>query len=142
MIGSILIATDGSDTARRAVERGGELGKRLGASVHVVTAYQPLRRTTVKGGGPEAWQLRSDSRADAVLEEATAALRLTGVEATQHARADNPVDAILDTAEKIGSDLIVLGNKGLSVAGRRMLGNVPNRISHHASCSVLIVHTT
>ena len=48
-------------------------------------------------------------------------------------------DAILDVAEEQGSDLIVVGNKGMTGATRFLLGSVPNKVSHHAPCSVLIV---
>jgi nucleotide-binding universal stress UspA family protein len=97
---SILIATDGSDTAKRVVEQAAELAQKIGAGVHVVTAYEPLHGAKVVGGGPEtsAWHLRSDSRADAVLDDACTVLRLRGVEAEPHARKGDPADAILDLA--------------------------------------------
>jgi nucleotide-binding universal stress UspA family protein len=140
---SILIATDGSDTAKRAVEVGAVLAKGISASVHVVTAYEPLRASKLMGAGPEAtaWHIRSDSKAEAVLEDACAALRLRGVEAEPHAREGDPANAILDTAEESGSELIVLGNKGMTGSKRFLLGSVPNKVSHHARCSVMIVHT-
>jgi nucleotide-binding universal stress UspA family protein len=143
MIQSILIATDGSDTAKRAVEVGATLAKEIGASVHVVTAYKPIRTAKITGAGPEAtdWHIPSDSMADAVLEDACAVLRLHGIEAEPHAREGDPADAILDVAEESGSDLIVLGNQGMTGSKRFMLGNVPNRVSHHAGCSVMIVRT-
>ena len=143
MIRSILIATDGSGTAKRAVEVGAKLAQEIGASVHVVTAYKPLRAGKVTGAGPEAsaWHIRSDSKAEAVLEDACAAIRLRGIEAEPHAREGDPSDAILDTAEESGSDLIVLGSQGMTGSKRFMLGNVPNKVSHHASCSVMIVNT-
>ena len=59
-----------------------------------------------------------------------------------HAREGDPADAILDVAEELGADLIVVGNKGMSGAKRFLLGSVPNKVSHHAPCSVLIVRTT
>ena len=51
-------------------------------------------------------------------------------------------DAILDVAEEQAADLIVVGNKGMTGAKRFLLGSVPNKVSHHAPCSVLIVRTT
>jgi nucleotide-binding universal stress UspA family protein len=88
------------------------------------------------------WHLAQDSRADSILDEARASLRLRGVEAEPHARKGDPADAIIDLAEELGIDLIVVGNKGLSGARRFLLGSVSNKVSHHAPCSVLIVHTT
>ena len=143
MIRSILIATDGSDTAKRAVEAGARLAKEIDATVHVITAYKPIRTAKIAGAGPEAtdWHIPSDSKADAVLADACAVLRLHGIEAEPHAREGDPADAILDAAEESGSDLIVLGNQGMTGSKRFMLGNVPNRVSHHAGCSVMIVRT-
>ena len=60
----------------------------------------------------------------------------------KHARQGDPADAIIDVAEQNRSDLIVVGNKGMTGAKRFFLGAVPNKISHHAPCSVLIVRTT
>ena len=59
-----------------------------------------------------------------------------------HAIEGEPAEAILDAAEKTEADLIVVGNKGMTGARRFLLGSVPNNVSHHAPCSVLIVRTT
>ncbi len=59
-----------------------------------------------------------------------------------HAREGDPADAILEVAEQTDADLIVVGNKGMTGARRFLLGSVPNKISHHAPCSVYIVRTT
>ena len=56
-----------------------------------------------------------------------------------HAREGDPADAILDVAEEQGADLIVVGNKGMTGAKRFLLGSVPNKVSHHAPCSVMII---
>jgi nucleotide-binding universal stress UspA family protein len=56
--------------------------------------------------------------------------------------AGDAADAILDVAEEQQCDLIVVGNKGMTGAKRFLLGSVPNKISHHAPCSVLIVRTS
>ena len=61
---------------------------------------------------------------------------------TTYAREGDPADAILDVAEERGADLIVVGNKGMTGAKRFLLGSVPNKVSHHAPCSVLIIRTT
>jgi nucleotide-binding universal stress UspA family protein len=146
MIDSMLVATDGSDTAAKAVSEAADLAAGIGARVHVMTAYQPLRARVASGKtvDPEVtdWHLAEDSKADSILDEARAALRLRGVEAQPHARRGDPADAIIDLAEELGTDLIVVGNKGLSGARRFLLGSVPDKVSHHAPCSVLIVYTT
>jgi nucleotide-binding universal stress UspA family protein len=146
MFDSMLVATDGSETAAKAVLEAAELAAGTGTRVHVMTAYQPLRAKVAQGRtvDPEIteWHLAEDSRADSILDEARASLRLRGVEAEPHTRKGDPADAIIDVAEELDIDLIVVGNKGLSGARRFLLGSVSNKVSHHAPCSVLIVHTT
>ena len=65
-----------------------------------------------------------------------------GIKVNTHPREGDPADAILDVAEETGADLIVVGNKGMTGAKRFLLGSVPNKVSHHASCGVYIVRTT
>ena len=146
MIDTMLVATDGSETARRAVDRAAELGSGTGARVHVLTAYKPLPAKVEPGRAvnPEVsqWRIATDAKAEAVLNEACSTLRLRGVEAEPHARSGDAADAILDLAEELDADLIVVGSRGLSGARRFLLGSVPNKVSHHAPCDVLIVHTT
>jgi nucleotide-binding universal stress UspA family protein len=148
MFDSMLVATDGSETAAMAVSEAAELaaGTSARVHVHVMTAYQPLRAKVASGRtvSPEIgdWHLAEDSRADSILDAALASLRLRGVEAEQHARKGDPADAIIELAEELDIDLIVVGNKGLSRARRFLLGSIPDKVSHHAPCSVLIVYTT
>jgi nucleotide-binding universal stress UspA family protein len=145
MFDSMLVATDGSETAAKAVSEAAELAAGTGARVHVMTAYQPLRAKVASGRtvSPEIgdWHLAEDSLADSILDAAVASLRLRGVEAEQHARKGDPADAIIELAEELDIDLIVMGNKGLSGARRFLLGSIPDKVSHHAPCSVLIVYT-
>jgi nucleotide-binding universal stress UspA family protein len=146
MIESLLVATDGSETAGTAVERAAALAHAVGASAHVMTAYQPLRAHVAPGAAvdPEVadWAVRSDARAEAILDRACAAFRLHGVEAQPHSHRGDAADGILEVAERLEVDLVVVGNKGLTGARRFLLGSVPNKVSHHATCSVLIVQTT
>ncbi|HYY06277.1 MAG TPA: universal stress protein, partial [Candidatus Limnocylindria bacterium] len=65
-----------------------------------------------------------------------------GVSVSTHAREGDPADALLDVAEETKADLLVVGNKGMTGAKRFLLGSVPNKVSHHAPCSVFIVRTT
>ena len=76
------------------------------------------------------------------LHDAAQALRDGGIRVDIHAREGDPADAILDVAEEQGADLIVVGNKGMTGAKRFLLGSVPNKVSHHAPCSVMIIRTT
>jgi nucleotide-binding universal stress UspA family protein len=79
----------------------------------------------------------------AVLDEEAERIRETGVSTVEtYPREGDPADAILDVAEEKGADLIVVGNKGMTGARRFLLGSVPNKVSHHAPCNVMIVRTT
>ena len=68
--------------------------------------------------------------------------RQAGVSVNVYPRQGDPADAILDVAEEQEADLVVVGNKGMTGAKRFLLGSVPNKVSHHAPCSVLIIRTT
>lgn len=58
-----------------------------------------------------------------------------------HALIGSAAQALCDLAESVDADLLLVGNRGMH-GGRRFLGSVPNTISHHAPCSVLIYETT
>jgi nucleotide-binding universal stress UspA family protein len=88
------------------------------------------------------WMVNPREDVDATLQAAAEEAREAGVEVETYARQGDPADAILDVAEERGADLIVVGNKGMTGAKRFLLGSVPNKISHHAPCSVLIIRTT
>ena len=77
-------------------------------------------------------------RRDARARPPSASTR-AGVEVETFAREGDPADAILDVAEERNADLIVVGNKGMTGAKRFLLGSVPNKVSHHAPCCVLII---
>lgn len=141
---SIVVGTDGSDTAAQAVAEATRLAKALEAPVHLVSAFEPLRGARVHGapeGAAKVWQPLPDDLVEGVLSQAAAAVRHAGVDVTTHAVRDDPVDALLDIAKKVDASLIVVGSKGMHGARRLTLGNVPNKVSHRAHCNVLIVAT-
>jgi nucleotide-binding universal stress UspA family protein len=144
---SIVVGTDGSDTANQAVHQAVDLAKAIGAVVELVSAYEPVpaqRLQEERRNAPEdvQWAINPREDVDATLEEAAAVARVAGVTATVYPRQGDPADAILDVAEEREADLIVVGNKGMTGAKRFLLGSVPNKVSHHAPCSVLIIRTT
>ena len=147
MIGSIVVGTDGSDTATEAVRQATELAKAVGAAVHLVSAYEPIgegRLREERQQVPDDMQWMVNPREDVAetLEEAATTLRESGVDVETHAREGDPADAILDVAEEERAELIFVGNKGMTGAKRFLLGSVPNKVSHHAPCSVIIIRTT
>ncbi len=74
-----------------------------------------------------------------MLRETAEEIRAAGVEVTTYARQGDPAAALLDVAEERRADLIVVGNKGMTGADRFLLGSVPNKVTHHAPCSVLVI---
>jgi nucleotide-binding universal stress UspA family protein len=147
MFGSIVVGTDGSDTAKEAVRQAIELAKSVGASIHLVSAYEPVstqRLREERRDVPEdlEWMVNPREDVDATLEAAAEEIKTAGVDVQTYAREGDPADAILDVAEEKKADLIVVGNKGMTGAKRFLLGSVPNKVSHHAPCSVLIIRTT
>jgi nucleotide-binding universal stress UspA family protein len=147
MIGSIVVGTDGSDTAKEAVRQATDLAKALGASVHLVSAYEPIGEGRLREERQEVpddlqWMVNPREDVDATLKDAGGAIGEAGVNVEIYAREGDPADAILDVAEEQNADLIVVGNKGMTGAKRFLLGSVPNKVSHHAPCGVYIVRTT
>ncbi|HEX2016746.1 MAG TPA: universal stress protein [Solirubrobacteraceae bacterium] len=147
MFSSIVVGTDGSETAQEAVNQAVRLAQQLGASIHLVSAYEPvsnqrLREEAKQAPGDLQWMVNEREDVDATLEAAAEVVRKDGLEVEVYARQGDPADAILDVAEERGADLIIVGNKGMTGAKRFLLGSVPNKVSHHAPCSVLIIRTT
>jgi nucleotide-binding universal stress UspA family protein len=147
MFGSIVVGTDGSETAGEAVRQATELAKAVGAQIHLVSAFEPVgnqRLREERQQVPEdmSWAVNQREDVDATLREAAEQIQEAGVQVETNARQGDPADAILDVAEEKNADLIVVGNKGMSGAKRFLLGSVPNKVSHHAPCSVMIIRTT
>jgi len=134
MYSAIVVGTDGSETAREAVRQATGLAATVGARIELVSAYQP-----VPEGGPEGWSVSPRDEVERALREAAGEIAAAGVEVTTYARQGDPAAALLDVAEERGADLIVVGNKGMTGADRFLLGSVPNKVTHHAPCSVLVI---
>jgi nucleotide-binding universal stress UspA family protein len=147
MFGSIVVGTDGSATASEAVRQASELAQSVGAKVYLVSAYEPVPEGRLRDEREQVpddlqWMVNPREDVESTLEEGAGSISGSGVEVETMAREGDPADAILDVAEEKGADLIVVGNKGMTGAKRFLLGSVPNKVSHHAPCSVLIIRTT
>jgi nucleotide-binding universal stress UspA family protein len=147
LFSSIVVGTDGSETAREAVGQAVELARRLDASVHVVSAYEPVAGQGLRGARASAvtpdpqWVVKVREEVDSTLEEAAGIARAAGVPVSVYPRQGDAADAILDVAEERGADLVIIGNKGMTGAKRFLLGSVPNKVSHYAPCAVMIIRT-
>src|SRR3954451_8928377 len=147
MFGRIVVGTDGSETAAEAVRQATELAKATGSQLEGGSAYEPVSQERLReelGDVPGAVAFAVGPREDVnvVLEASAGPARDAGVDVNIHAREGDPADAILDVAEEVNAGLVVVGNKGMTGAKRFLLGSVPNKVSHHAPCSVLIIRTT
>jgi len=147
MFKSIVVGTDGSETATQAVREAVDLAKAVGAKVELVSAYEPVSNQRLRSERRDApedvqWSINPKEDVEATLTDAAEIARAAGVSVEKFARRGDPADAILDVAEESEADLIIVGNKGMTGAKRFLLGSVPNKVSHHAPCSVLIIRTT
>jgi nucleotide-binding universal stress UspA family protein len=148
MFASILVGTDGSDTATTAVRYAIDLALQLSARLLIVSAYEPvsdrrLRSERVEVPKDLQWMINPRDDVLAMLDQAKQEAHDAGlIDVETYARQGDAADAVLDVAEEQRTDLIVVGNRGMTGAKRFLLGSVPNKVSHHAPCSVLIVRTT
>jgi nucleotide-binding universal stress UspA family protein len=143
---SIIVGTDGSETAKKAVETAADLAKTSGGELHIVMSAGTVpesRLRSERAGVPDDVAHSVNPTEDTEAELKEVAEQYEGdLKVHTHAKTGDPADAIIDVAEANRADLIVVGNKGMTGAKRFFLGAVPNKISQHAPCSVLIVRTT
>ncbi len=142
---TIVVGTDGSDSSLRAVDRAGEIASRSNAKVIVATAYLPqsddARAADVLKD--EGYKTHGNAPIYAILREARDRAKAAGAQNIEERPiVGAPVDALVDLAEEVDADLLVVGNVGLSTIAGRLLGSVPANVSRRAKTDVLIVHTT
>jgi nucleotide-binding universal stress UspA family protein len=143
----IVVGTDGSETAGEAVRQAVDLAKLAGAQLSIVSAYVPVSKRRLQSEQEEApadvqYEIGPREDVNLVLDAAAANAKQEGLDVQTHPVEGDPAEAVLNVAEETEADLIVVGNKGMTGARRFLLGSVPNNVSHHAPCSVMIVRTT
>ena len=144
MLETIAVGTDGSETAGKAVDFAIDLAEKYGSQLVVASSYQPVSEDRLRQeqrGAPEEiqWSINPTEDVEATLREVEEKAKERGVKTTSEARQGDPAEVLCDIAEEHGADVLVIGNKGMQ---RRILGSVPNSVSHKAPCSVMIVKTT
>ena len=150
MFDVIVVGTDGSDSASVAVQRAAALATLTGATLHIVSAYRHVSLGSVAmaaTAGATTVDLEHVNRGvtaqgEEVCEHAATNARRAGVKVELHAVPGDAADVLVDVATQVGADLVVVGNRGMSGARRFVLGSVPNKVSHHCPCSLLVVDTT
>ena len=144
MINTVAVGTDGSDTAAKAVEFALDLASRFEAKIVFLSAYRPVADDRLKREARDApedvqWQINPAEDVEPALRDGEDSARERGLETASEASEGDPSKVLVDLASKHNADVLVIGNKGMQ---RKVLGSVPNTVSHKADCHVLIVKTT
>jgi nucleotide-binding universal stress UspA family protein len=140
MFETVAVGTDGSPTAAQAVDAAAEIARRFDAKVVLLSAYRESGEgPSDPSGEEEQWAFNPVARLRELLARQEGELRARGLEVTTLLEPGHPADVLVRLAEASGADLLVIGNKGIR---RRVLGSVPNSVTHHAPCAVLVVKTT
>jgi nucleotide-binding universal stress UspA family protein len=147
MYRNIVVGTDGSETASKAVTRAAELAAASSATLSIVSAFRPVppeRLRNERAGAPEdiAYVVNSREDVDHLLSVAKKFAESSGANSVRTEAVDSePSEALIEVAERVSADLIVVGSQGMTGARRFILGSIPNRVAHHTPCDVLIVKT-
>ena len=142
MVSTIAVGVDGSKTAAKAVEMAAEIARRFEARVVLLSA---VADSTATSAGQTVdtveldWASNPSVGVQQILATTAARLRRQGLDCSTLVDEGDPGDVLVRLAGECGADLLVVGNKGMQ---RRILGSVPNRVTHTARCSVLVVKTT
>jgi nucleotide-binding universal stress UspA family protein len=151
---NIVVGTDLSEAAAKAVDQAAALAKAFGAKLHIVTGFKSAMASNLPASTLEAMaygvaaellheaESKIGDEVRSTLEGLAKRYESDGVLVQTYGCGAEPADALLEVAESTNADLIVVGNRGMTGVKRFVLGSVPNKVAHHASCSVLIVHTT
>ncbi|MGY2744608.1 universal stress protein [Pseudarthrobacter sp. O4] len=139
MTGIIVVGVDGSETALKAAQTAKDLAATLGATLHVVSAFDS-DRTEVFGSGSDKWIVSDAGEAEKVARSVADSLRTPAVNVTYAAARGKPAEALIKEAERAGARMIVVGNKRMRGIGR-VLGSVANSVAHNAPCDVYIAKT-
>lgn len=140
MFTTVAVGTDGSATATEAVRVAGEIARRFDAAVVLISAYRESGEAPTDPEAAESdWAFNPVARLREILARQEEDLRRDGLRCSTLMDEGNPADVLVRLAEECGADLLVMGNKGMQ---RRVLGSVPNTVTHRAPCAVLVVKTT
>ena len=139
MISTVAVGTDGSTTADEAVKQAAEIARRFDARLVLLSAFDYGDGAPVGEDIELQWASNPSARVKSMLERTGANLRSDGIECETQFGGGEPAEVLVRLATDCGADLLVIGNKGIQ---RRVLGSVPNSVTHKADCSVLVVKTT
>ena len=138
MFRTVVVGADDSPTATRAVGAAVEMVSLTDGTLHLVSAYKPVSLSSAGLPAEYRGALRPDSRVRSVLDDLSARARAKGVTVEAHDEKGDPAQAVLDVADRVGADPVVVGSQGMQ---RRVLASIPNTVAHRATCAVLVVKT-
>jgi nucleotide-binding universal stress UspA family protein len=141
-VNNVVAGIDGSEQSRHAATVSADIARRNGATLHLVTIVRPPEGWWGIVGSPPTPSALSKSLTDAqreILDSVVAALDLTDLEVIQVEDVGDPARMLLDYANKVDADVMVIGRRGAGLIERIMLGSVANRVAHDAQCPVLLV---
>jgi nucleotide-binding universal stress UspA family protein len=143
MVNTVAVGTDGSDRAETAVAFAIEMAKRYEARLVAISSYHPVSETRLRKEQEDApqeiqWSLNPMEDVEAILASVESRALEAGLEVTTVAGQGDPADVLVKHAEEQDADVLIVGNKGIK---RRVLGSVPNTITHKAQCTVIVVKT-
>ncbi|MGA9489449.1 MAG: universal stress protein [Mycobacterium sp.] len=142
----ILVGTDGSETSLRAVDKAAAIAAEAHAKLIVASAYVPTD-SHAAGTDPdqlsgEGYRTEGNAPLYAMLREASARAKKAGAHDVEEKAVEGaPVDALVTLAEKVGADLIVVGDVGMNSVVGRLIGSVPRAVRSRAKTEVLVVET-
>jgi nucleotide-binding universal stress UspA family protein len=139
MTGIIVVGVDGSETALRAARTARDLAATLGATLHVVSAFDS-DRTEVFGSGSDQWIVSDADDAEKVAKSVAQSISTPDLKVTYASARGKPAEALVGEAERTGARMIVVGNRRMQGIGR-VLGSVANSVAHNAPCDVYIAKT-
>jgi len=144
MFERILVAVDGSEHALKAVDLAADLAKKYGAELVILSVYRPIR---VPDSTHSLVRARATARptddlkqmAKEVVDEAIARAETVAVNASGMVRRGQPARTIVEAAEEVDADAILMGSRGLGDMGGLLLGSVSHKVSSLAKCNVIII---
>ena len=139
MITTVAVGTDGSETAAEALEMAAEMARRFDAKIVLLSAFDSSRASRSPTDPEGEWSYSPASRLREILGRSEEDLRKEGLDASTRIEDGEPADVLVRLADECSADVLVVGNRGMQ---RRVLGSVPNTVTHRAGCSVLVVKTT
>jgi nucleotide-binding universal stress UspA family protein len=137
VISTVAVGTDGSESASEAVKQAAEFARRFDAKLVLLSAFKDAPPPT--GSDETQWAYSPASQLREILSRTEAEMSDQGIECTTVVDEGDPADVLVRLADDCGADILVIGNKGMQ---RKVLGSVPNSVTHKAGCSVFVVKTT